>query len=182
MAAMRIKLLIPVVFLATSAHLAACGGGSDWFPADVDEDSTLAAAGAAKVCDAFEAYLYDQYRESLFVRVACTALGIENTTDAAACGDYVSDCIENPPPQVDTMITTLVDGVGCGGLAYQSSGCSATISQLRACLDAADAEVQELRYSLECNLAGQPIPPGGLMIDTPASCATIENQCPRPPG
>ena len=172
--------LVSIVF----AGAAACGGSSDWFPSDVEEDATLSAAGdaaAAKVCDAFEDYLLDQYRGSLFVRVACTALGIENTDTAAACGDFVDDCINNPPEQVQSTVSSIVASAGCSAVAdYESTGCSKTISDLRACLDAVEREVTELEYTITCALAGQPLPAGSLTIDQPAECASIENACPLP--
>ena len=163
--------------------VAACGASSDWFPSDLDENETLANAGqaaAAKACDAFEDYLLDQYRESLFVEVACTALGVENTADAAACGDYVDDCIDNPPAQVTTLVTTIVDGAGCDMIDYQPSGCCKTLADLRACLDAAEGELDHLKLTITCALAGQSLPPGALTIDTPAECTSIENACPLP--
>lgn len=169
------------LLLVTSA--AACGSTPDWFPSDLDRDETLARAGqaaAAKACDAFEDYLLDQYRESLFVQVACTALAIEQTEDAGACGDFAHDCIENPPAQIQSLVTTIVDGAGCGMLDYQSSGCGKTLSDLKACLDAAEDEIFELKLSITCALAGQSLPAGALDIDTPAACASIENACPIP--
>ncbi len=174
------RLCIPIPFVLAGA--AACGG-ADWFPADVDENATLAAAGdaaAAKVCSAFEDYLLDQYRESLFVEVACTALGIEQTETAAACGDFVSDCINNPPAQVQTLVSTIVAGVGCDAVDYQSTGCGKTLSDLRACLDAASEEVTELRRTITCGLAGQALPAGALTIDTPPECTALELACPLP--
>ena len=169
-----------LLFLVTSTHLLACGDRGDWFPDDVDEDGSLATAAAAKVCDAFEDYLYDQYRQSLLVKVACTSLAIRNTSDADACGDYLDRCINEPPPEVDAAVASIVGNVGCDGIEYTSSGCGATIAQLRDCLDAAERELTELQYSLGCSLAGQPLPEGGLTIDTPAACRTIENMCPTP--
>jgi hypothetical protein len=164
--------------------VSACGAGSDWFPSDVEENATLAAAGdaaATKVCSAFEDYLLDQYRGSLLVRVACTAMGVQNTETSAACGDYVDDCINNPPSEVTSTVSTIVASAGCGAVAdYESSGCSKTISDLRACLDAVEREVTELEYTITCALAGQPLPAGSLTIDQPAECASIENACPLP--
>lgn len=163
--------------------VAACGASSDWFPSDLDENQTLARAGeaaAAKACDAFEDYLLDQYRESLFVEVACTALAVQNTADAGACGTYAHDCIEHPPAELEALVTTIVDGAGCAALDYQSSGCGKTLSELRACLDAAEGELDELKLSITCALAGQSLPPDALTIDTPAACTAIENACPLP--
>lgn len=163
---------------------AACGGSSsDWFPADLDKDAVIATAGeaaAAKACQAFEDYLYDQYRDSLLVEAVCTAIGIDQTADAAACGDYVQGCIANPPASVTALITSLVDATGCGGLDYQPTGCSKTLADLAACLDAAEAELKNLRLRLECSAAGQPLPPDALTITTPAACTTIEVACPTP--
>lgn len=164
------------------AGAAACGS-SGWFPDDVDPGATLASAGdaaAAKVCDAFEDYLLDQYRGSLFVEVACTALGIEQSETAAACGDFVDACINDPPAEVQTLVATIVAGVGCDAIEYASSGCGKTLSDLRACLDAASREVTELRYTITCGLAGQPLPPGALTIDQPPECTSLELACPLP--
>lgn len=178
---MRAKAYLLTIVMAGAS---ACGGSGDWFPSDVEEHATLAAAGdaaAAKVCDAFEDYLLDQYRGSLLVRVACTALGVQNSETAAACGDFVDDCINNPPGEVTSTVASIVASAGCGAVAdYESTGCSKTISDLRACLDAVEREVTELEYTITCALAGQPLPPGSLTIDQPAECASIENACPLP--
>jgi hypothetical protein len=171
------------VTCAIAAALAgACGAGSgDWFPSDVDEDATIDRAGdaaVAKVCSAFEDFLYDQYRGSLLVEVACTARGIEQTTDSAACGDFVQDCIDNPPAEVDSTVSSILAQSGCSAVMYESMGCSKTISDLKACLDAIDAEVASLKYDVVCAAAGQPLPPNALTIETPAVCLEIENECP----
>ncbi len=161
----------------------ACGSAGDWFPSDVDQAATLDHAGAAviaKVCDAFEDFIYDQYRGSLLVEIACTAQGIEESTNSAACSDFVQACIDTPPPEVEALASALLAASGCGAVDYQPSGCSKTISELRACLDAIDAEVASLKYDVVCALAGQPLPPDALAIETPAACLSIENACPLP--
>jgi hypothetical protein len=171
------------IVVSVALGVGACNSASDWFPSDVDEHAAISAAGpaaAAKVCMAFEDYLLDQYRESLFVEIACTALGIENTETAAACSDYVTDCIDNPPAEVQTLVDTIVAGVGCDAVDYTPMGCSKTISDLRACLEAAEDEVTELKRTVVCAAAGQPLPAGSLTIETPAECLSIENACPLP--
>ncbi len=171
----------PTLLLALAT--AACTSAGDWFPSDVDTSDTLATAGqaaAAKVCDAFEDYLLDQYRASLFVEIACTAYGIQETADAAACGDLVQACITDPPAAIQQWVTQIVDGAGCAAIDYQPSGCGKTLSDLRTCLDAAEAELDELRRTITCALAGQSLGADALAIDAPAACLAIENACPVP--
>jgi hypothetical protein len=171
---------LPIVLLA----VAACGGsGSDWFPSDLDRDSLISeasGAAAARACQAFEDYLYGQYRDSMLVELVCTAIGIEQSADAAACSTYVQDCITQPPESVASLITSVVDSTGCGGLSYQPTGCGKTLADLAACLDAAERALQGLRLTLECTAAGQPLPPGALTIATPPECMTLEVACPSP--
>lgn len=170
--------------LLVCALATACGGAdTDWFPSDLDRDEVIASAGeaaAAKACQAFEDYLFDQYRDSLLVEAVCTAIGIDQSADAATCADYVQGCVANPPDSVASVITSLVDATGCGGLDYQPTGCSKTLADLAACLDAAEAELKNLRLRLECSAAGQPLPPDALMITTPAACTSLELACPTP--
>lgn len=174
---MRRALLALPLFAA-----AACGSdGSPWFPKDLDTDqliSEASGAGAAKACQAFEDYLYAQYRDSLLVEAVCTAFGIDQTNDAAACGAYVADCTANPPAGVSSTIDSIVDATGCGGLTYQPTGCARTLADLAACLDAAEAELKRLRLTLECTAAGQPLPPDALTPATPPACLALEAACP----
>ncbi len=164
--------------------VAACGGSdADWFPSDLDRDAVIATAGeaaAAKACQAFEDYLYNQYRDSLLVEAVCTAIGIDQSADAATCADFVQGCITDPPASVTSLITSVVDATGCGGLDYQPTGCGQTLADLAACLDAAEAELKNLRLRLECAAAGQPLPPDALTITTPAECMALELACPTP--
>lgn len=164
--------------------LAACGGSAtDWFPDDLDKNAVISAAGeaaAAKACQAFEDYLYDQYRDSLLVEAVCTAIGIDQSADAAACGDYVQACTDDPPASVTALITSIVDATGCGGLDYQAAGCGKTLADLAACLNAAEDELKSMRLRLECAAAGQPLPPDALTITTPPECTSFELACPTP--
>ena len=168
--------------LLVSTGVAACGAAGDWFPSDVDEAKSLAADTQAvgRVCDAFADWVYDQYRDSLAVEIACTASGIEQSADAAACGAFVRDCIDDPPAEVAAAADALIAAVGCGAISYQPSGCGQTISDLRICLDDVSVELDQLRYTVECTAAGQPLSPAALTIDVPASCLAIENACPTP--
>jgi hypothetical protein len=163
---------------------AACGGSStDWFPSDLDKHAVIATAGevaAAKACMAFEDYLYGQYRDSLLVEAVCTAVGIDQTDAAAACADFVQGCIDNPPASVQALITSVVDATGCGGLDYQPTGCGKTLAELAERLDAAEAELKNLRLRLECSTAGQPLPADALSITPPAACTSLELACPTP--
>ncbi len=170
--------------LLACALATACGGSAtEWFPSDLDRDAVIATAGeaaAAKACQAFEDYLYAQYRDSLLVEAVCTAIGIDQSADAATCADFVQGCIADPPASVMSLISSLVDATGCGGLDYQPTGCGQTLADLATCLDAAEAELKNLRLRLECSAAGQPLPPDALTITTPAACASLELACPTP--
>ena len=79
--------------LLACALATACGGSAtEWFPSDLDRDAVIATAGeaaAAKACQAFEDYLYDQYRDSLLVEAVCTAIGIDQSADAATCANQL---------------------------------------------------------------------------------------------
>ena len=167
--------------LALCAVMACGSSADDWFPADLNKSDVIATAGvaaAAKACTAFEDYLIAQYRDSLLVQVACTALGVDASMDAAACGTFVTTCVEQPPPAVEALVGSIIDATGCGGLNFQPSGCGKTLAELAACLDAAERTMRQLRATLTCSLAGQPLPADALTIVTPPECEAIEVACP----
>jgi hypothetical protein len=171
---MRTALLIGLLLTATGA----CGGGSagDWLPDDLEREATLDTigdAGYAKLCGAFEDYVLDMYRTSYLVQAACTAIAVENTADAAACGESVQACLDNPPAEATALVDMILAQAGCATVDVEPTGCSATVRQVESCLDALGAEVDQVEFTLTCAAAGQSLDDSWWQIDRPSSCSSL---------
>lgn len=176
---MRLPLLLSCLAVAATA----CSDEVEWFPDDLDRQQMISVAGeaaAAQACDAFEAYLIDQYRASMLTDIACAVIAIDASEDETACKAAVKACKAEPPTSVDALITSLVDAASCGGLDYQPTSCSQTLGALADCLDATEVELRALKARLPCTLAGTPLPADTLTLATPAACETLETACPTP--
>ncbi len=156
------------------------GGTSSKFPDDIDTNLTLddvGASGLNKICNTFEDWVRDMYSGSLFVQAACTAAAVDSTDTAEACGDELQSCLDSPPPEVESLITSIRDQAGCSTISVEATGCSATVGQIEACLDDLAAAVDNVQFTLTCAAAGQPIDDNWWVIDIPASCSDIETSC-----
>jgi hypothetical protein len=167
---------------ALLALLAACGGtsGGDWVPSDIDEQQTLdtiGSAGYSRLCSAFEDYVHDQYRSSYLVRAACTAHAIDTTTDAVACGEALDDCLDTLPPAVDSQLDSILAQASCSRVSITPTGCSAKVSQVKACLDALGDQLDEIELAATCAAVGSPVPSDWWMIDTPSACTSLSADC-----
>ena len=164
------------------AALAGCGGGADgWLPDDIDREATLAqvgSAGYARLCSAFEDYARDQYTSSYLVQAVCTAIAIETTTTAAACGEQAVACKDNPPPEALAFLDRILAQAGCATVAVEPTGCAATVAQVQQCLDDLGTEVDEIQFTLTCAAAGQMLDDTWWQIALPPACATLKTACP----
>jgi len=156
------------------------GSTSDKFPDEFETNVTLddiGQSGLNKICNTFEDWVRDMYSSSLFVQAACTASAIESTETASDCGDELQSCLDNPPSEVESLITTIRDQAGCGSLSVEATGCSATVGQIQDCLDALGDELDNIQFTLTCAAAGQTLDDGWWVIETPAACSSIETSC-----
>ena len=173
-----------LVLWATTLGLPGCGGdggGGDWVPDDLERDSTVDAAGDAgydRLCAAARDYALDQYRSSYLVEAVCTALALEMTGTVTECGDAVTDCIQNPPELAVLTLDMILAQASCDTVAVEPQGCLATIGELAECYDQLGAEVEEIRFNLECQAVGMAVDDRWWRVDVPASCSTIVNMCP----
>lgn len=176
---MRLPLVLSCLAIATTA----CSDEVEWFPDELDRQQVISVAGeaaAAQACDAFEAYLYDQYRASLLKDLACTVIAVDASETEDACKAAVTACKAEPPSSVDALITSLVDAASCGGLDYQPTNCSLPLDALADCLDATEVELKALKTRVQCSLAGEPLPAETLVLATPDACLSLEAACPTP--
>jgi hypothetical protein len=167
--------------------IAACGddggGGGDWVPADIDRQQTLDALGDAgyqRLCSAARDYALDQYRSSYLIEAVCTAIAIETSETSSDCGDQITECINNPPPAAVAQLDGILAQAGCSTVMLEPMGCAATVSQIEGCIEELGNEVEEIRFNLTCELAGQTVDQSWWRIDVPSSCATLENMCSLP--
>jgi hypothetical protein len=152
---------------------------SDKFPDDIEDSITLdelGAAGYAKLCSTFEDYLYDQYSGSYFVQAMCTADAVENSADAESCGDSIETCLATPPPAIQSGIDSVLGQAGCSALLVDSEGCTATVRAAKQCLEDLESEVKNVRFTLTCAAFGQSLDDWDV-LELPASCMAIENNC-----
>ncbi len=152
----------------------------DWLPSDIDVDTTvdkLGAAGFAKLCGAFEDYVRDMFRSNRLIQLACTADALETTTDAVACGDSVNACINMVPPAVESQLEQILDQAGCTALDITQTGCQSKVSALKSCLDALSEQLARIELQATCAAIGSPVPEDWWMIDPPAACMEISDDC-----
>lgn len=149
-------------------------------PPDIEENQTLdriGSAGYAKLCSAFEDYVRDRYRSDRLLQAACTANALQTTTDAVACAAAVDMCLDMLPPAVEAQLDRILAQASCTAVAVQPTGCSSTVSQMKACLDALGTEVDRIMFALTCAAFGSPVPEAWWMIDPPPACSAIASQC-----
>jgi len=152
----------------------------DWLPSDIDVDVTvdkLGAAGFAKLCGAFEDYVRDMFRSNRLVQLACTAEALDTTADAVACGESVGACIDMVPPAVESQLEQILDQAGCTALDITQTGCQSKVSALKGCLDALSEQLALIELEVTCAAIGSPVPDDWWMIDPPAACMAITNDC-----
>lgn len=163
----------------------ACGEGSsdvsDRFPDDIDTGLTLDDLGDSafnRLCSTFESWVRDQYASSPLAEAVCTHHAIENTETASECADSIQDCLDNPPPEAQALLNTVLTQAGCSAISVTREGCAATVGQIEDCLDALSAALDNLQLTLSCAAAGQTLDPGWYDISTPSACTAIESLCP----
>jgi hypothetical protein len=153
--------------------------GRDRFPGDVSDSLTLDEIGRSgydRLCAQFESYLEDQYSGSHLVQAACLAFAIETSADAESCGDAVTACLDEPPPQVRVAIDGILGRAGCTASPIEPEGCRSTVGALKACLDALENEIESVTYSLTCAAFGQS-DLGWDVIDVPPACEALRSAC-----
>ena len=157
-----------------------CGAADRWVPDDIDQEATLAAVGAegkTRVCGAFEVYMLDKWRDSYLVEAVCVARAIMNNQDADACGDDAQTCIETPPAEVREGVDEILAQATCTRLDVDAGGCDRSVGELVDCLDAMEREIAALRLTGGCALAGQTVDPAWSLIDVPAICMDLAEDC-----
>ena len=152
------------VIVVFSLIACACGDGEG---DDLQERITEAAYERA--CEEARNLLISQYSGDYFVQALCTAEAVEGTTNAAACGNELDACINNPPAEVRAGIDRILNQAGCNLLEVDTATCSSTLGEVKACLEAIDDEVAGLQYTLTCAAAGQTLDDWDI-VELPASC------------
>ncbi len=162
--------------------LGACGdrASGDWVPEDIDEQQAIdriGAAGYAKLCSSFDSYVRDKYRSNRLIQAACIAHALETTSDAAACGQAVDDCLDDLPPVVESQLSQILAQAGCSAVGITQTGCSSPVSALTTCLDDLGERLDTVQLSLTCAAFGSPVPPDWWRITPPASCTSLATDC-----
>ena len=171
---MRIPLLAPLVLCA------GCSNAS-WIPDDLDRDAALSAVGAAgyqRLCSAFDSYVREEYAGNYFVQAVCLAHGVTSTDDAQACADTVQSCTQTLPGPAESVLNQILDQASCQRLNIDPTGCSATVAQVSACLEAMESGMKNVQFELTCAAAGQSIDPNWWQVQLPAECEAIRAICP----
>ena len=140
---------------------------------DVDvDDSTkerITQAAYARACSEARDLLESQYSGDYFVQALCMASAVEGTSDAVTCGEELDSCINNPPAVIQEGIDSILSRAGCSLLQVDTSTCSSTLGEIKACLDAIDDEVSSLQYTLTCAAAGQSLDDWDV-LSLPSEC------------
>lgn len=174
---MQSRMLVLVMLVVCSG----CNVVGGWMPADIDRKETLEALGSAgyqRLCSAFEGYIRDEYRSSYLIQAVCLAHGIQTTDTAVACGEAVQACRTTLPPSAEALLDSILAQASCSTVGVQPTGCSATVAQLAACLEALEDKVDALKFGGVCAAAGEPIDADWWRIALPAACTAIRELCP----
>ncbi len=126
-------------------------------------------------CDEAQDFLESRYSGDYFVQALCTASAVESTDTAQACTASLDRCLNMPPAAIAEGIESILSRAGCNLLVVDTSTCSSTLGEIKACLDAIDQEVSELKYTLTCTAAGQKMA-GWDNLELPAACL-IQPDC-----
>jgi len=170
-----------VVLLAMPMSLLGCSK-TTWVPEDIDRDATVKALGDAgyqRLCSAFEGYIRDEYRSSYLIQAVCLAHGVQTTHSAVECGYAVQQCTDTLPPAAEALLQSILAQASCSAAEANPTGCSATVAQLLACLDALEDKLAAVKFGLACAAAGEPVDPNWWRIPPPAECLAIRSICPR---
>lgn len=136
----------------------------------VDESKErITQAAYERACEEADDFLTARYSGDYFVQALCLADAVETTSDATSCGEQLDTCINSPPPEIQQGIDNILSQAGCTLLNVDTSSCSSTLGDIRACLDAIDEEVMGLQYTLTCAAAGQSLDDWDV-LDLPESC------------
>ncbi|MBL4632798.1 MAG: hypothetical protein JKY56_02945 [Kofleriaceae bacterium] len=142
----------------------------------VDESKErITQAAYERACQEADDFLTARYSGDYFVQALCLAEAVETTGDATSCGAQLDSCINNPPPEIQAGIDGILSQAGCNLLNVDTSVCSSTLGDIRACLEAIDEEVMSLRYTLSCAAAGQSLEDWDV-LSLPESCR-FESDC-----
>lgn len=152
--------------LSTLLALASCGNSES----DLDDPKAkITAAAYDRACVEARDFLESQYSGNYFIQALCTAAAVEGNSDAESCGEELDDCINNPPPEIQSGIDSIVGQAGCSLIEINTLSCSSTLGEIKACLEAIDEEVSSLQYTLTCAAAGQMLD-GWNIIELPSAC------------
>lgn len=100
----------------------------------------------------------------------CTVDAVSETSSKTSCDAYVEDCLDNGD------YADLSDDTDCSDFDVEDelgSDCSATVSQLKSCVNALVAQQKKALSNASCSDAGE-----DLYSEFPASCEKVEEDCP----
>jgi hypothetical protein len=160
--------------LALIALVALAGCPEDGATNNTRERITQAAYN--QVCSMAEEFLVSQYSGNYYVQALCTAHAVENSDSAEMCGNTLDNCINNPPPEVQSGIDGILAQGGCGAINIEVASCTSTVRALEDCLDALSDELSSLEYTLTCASFGQDLD-GWNLVELPEKCRSLESDC-----
>lgn len=143
---------------------------------DTGARERITEAAYSRLCDEARELLVSQYSGNYYVQALCTAAAVEENTDAQSCGSDAQACIENPPAEIQAQIDSILAQADCSVINIAPSECDSPLNRLSACLDALDAEVASIQYTLTCAAAGSELD-GWDIIDWPEECEQLESEC-----
>jgi len=154
----------------------------EWMPLDIDPTQMLDRIGDdgfQTLCRSFDGYVHDIYRSKLLIKAACTAHGIQTTSNASECAASTKECLDTLPPVVEEQLDRIVQQVGCGNALESQSKCRSPVSELIHCLRDLRAIVDNTGKELTCAAFGSPLPGDWWRVSTPQSCIALATSCPK---
>lgn len=182
----------------------ACGGdeGGSGVSTGLPEDkqlSELTVDDLMMACETVSASLGNIVSEDDGKRIACTTQAIPSsftvkdgkaTGDVAKCKQLVNDCLAAPagsgPGTESPIETDLSDKMDCSadGTAEQFEGCTATVGEYEACIDAVIGEFNRFFGLINCDSLSNPemvrdSVSGGIDIPSLPACQGLPAKCPN---
>jgi hypothetical protein len=129
-------------------------------------------------CESYEDFAHATLGSDLQTEATCTLTGV--TTELAGfgtCEDAVADCLESSGPEPEPL------DLDCENVtSLAPAGCTATVGEIEACVNALGSAIDGLRSRLSCELADDPeaiaeITAEFQTVFSQSECESLEDEC-----
>ena len=155
-------------------------GVSTGLPAD-KQLSDITEGEAEEACVAVGNAVQQRFSPEALAPAMCTFLGVAFTQSPDDCQEVADACLEDPDALGDMAPSFEgFDPDECTGDTSEFDDCDATVGELETCLNDYIGTFEATLNSVTCADAGdeEALQALDMEPDTPASCETLEDECP----